>query len=219
MNNGRKLLRDLLPWARAEARKGDVKYEDRSLLGRTTMSYVAEDNLEALSIYPAPMGGWHADLVLKHVPPGVPNVIGSPVGQPHATRAAAEASAKALLVGALTIAKQNREATVAKRPPVFILNGWSCELLPRLYEAALKHFPSRAGCYSSKETAVERIEEVLQELCPDGFDGKAFNGWGAEKKSRLLGVLHVAALTGIYVYPLRRDATPSGHEAPVSTRH
>lgn len=222
-NRGRRLLRELLPWARAEARKEVARIEMTSPLGHATAAYVTEDNLDALLIYPAPMGGWHADVVFKHVPPAVPNTMGTPVERPCRTRQEAEEHGKRILVSLLLMAEQNKATNPSAPPPVFMLCGATFKLLPELFEAALAMTPEGAGGpnggYSSKEHAIERIEEKLAELCPDGFDGKAFNGWERMKKAELLTVLHIAALTGVYAYPPRRDASPSGHRAQSEARH
>lgn len=217
IERGRRLLRELLPWARAEARKGDIIYEAQSALGNTAAAHVTLANLDALMIYPAPLGGWHADVLLKDAPPGAPNTMGTPVGQPCRTKPEAEEIGKRLLVMLCRLAAQNEANKTLPPAPVFMLHGHTFRLLPELYQIALALAPAGAGGpnggYESKERAIERIEETLAEFCPDGFDGKAFNSWDGMKKAELLTVLHIAALTGVYVYPPRRDATPSGHRA------
>jgi hypothetical protein len=75
LERGRRLLKELLPWARSEAKKDSLKFEPKSALGRASMSHVSEDKLDAVMIYPAPKGGWHGDVVLKGVPPGVPDAF------------------------------------------------------------------------------------------------------------------------------------------------
>lgn len=220
---GRRLLRELLPWARAEARKGEAKFESRSALGAATAAYVTLENLDALLITPAPLGGWHADIVFKHTPPGVPNTMGTPVERPMRTRQEAEEAGKNILVMVCAIAASNEAAKPPPAPPVFLLSGWACKLVPEVFELSLMGMPDGAGGpnggYTSKEHAIERIEETLAELCPEGFDGKAFNAWDPAKKAELISVLHIAALTGVFAYPPRRDATPSGHQATSSARH
>ncbi|MGI4851991.1 MAG: hypothetical protein ACRYGR_08630, partial [Janthinobacterium lividum] len=71
--DGRRRLRQLLPWARAEARKTPFDGVQHSPLGRAQIQYARTANLDALIIYAAPLGGWHADVVFKSVPPGTPN--------------------------------------------------------------------------------------------------------------------------------------------------
>lgn len=217
---GRRLLRELLPWARAEARKETGSVELKSALGRETAAYVREDNLDALLIYPAPLGGWHADVVFKRVPPGIPNSMGSPVERPLRTRREAEDVGKLLLVNMLRMARMEKSSG----SPVFLLQGAAFTLPLEMYEAALGAFPEGAGGsnggYHSKEHAIRRIEETLAELCPGGFSVKAFNEeWDQGRKAELMSVLFIATLTGVYAYPPRRDATPSGHREESAARH
>lgn len=203
--HGQRLLEDLLPWARAEVRKGDHKTEMASALGKSAATYITEDNLDAILIYGAPKGGWHGDVVLKSTPPGVPNAFGTRVEDPCRTRAEAEDTAKHILVSLLQIAEGNK-APPAK--PVFMLCGWTIELVPELYDIALKIMPDMRNGYGTQLQAAVRVEETLEQLCPEGFDGQAFNRWPQEKKAALVAVLHTAALSGLYVWPWRRDAAP-----------
>lgn len=204
-------LRHLLPWARAEVSKCRGATELNSLLSLAQAKYIVETNFDSLVIHPAPLGGWHADLILKHVPPGIPNMIGSPVAEPFATRPEAMEGAKRLLVCALQIAAEH--ALLSDGNPVFLLYGYGFKLKPEVYQAANKVMPGYRP-YGSPEGAAERIEQVLQELCGDQeFDGEDFNSWDQERKLHLIAVLHGAALSGLYAYPQRRDASPSGHAA------
>lgn len=203
---GQRLLRELLPWARAEARKDDIEVELESALGKAAGTYLTEANLDALMIYPAPKGGWHADVVLKTVPPGIPNVFGTPVHKPCRTRTEAEDRGKRMLVMLLALAARNAGAEPAA--PVFMLDGWTFKLLPELYEVALAAFPDRADGYGTKLQAAGRLEAALDRLCPEGFDGAAFNKWPRGKQADLLTVIHIAVLSGLYAYPMRQDAAP-----------
>jgi hypothetical protein len=209
---GRRLLQELLPWARAEARKGDHDFTLESALAKATASYVREDNLDAVMIYPAPKGGWHADVVFKYVPPGIPNTMGTPVEHPRRTRAEAEAVAKDLLVTVLRIAETTRGK--ARAAPVFMLHGWTLRLPRDLLPSALAVMPEFHSGYGTQLQAAARVERVLDELCPEGFDGSAFNDWPIEKKVALVTVLSIATLSGLFVWPWRRDGTPDPAEEP-----
>lgn len=204
---------------RLGGRRAEGGVELETALGRQTAAYVREENLDALLIYPAPLGGWHADVIFKHVPPGVPNSMGSPVERPLRTRQEAEDFGKRLLANLLRIAQTEKSSG----NPVFLLYDGVFTLPPEMYKLALGAVPEGAGGpnggYSSKEHAITRIEETLADLCPAGFDGKAFNEWDRGKKAALVTVLFIATLTGVYAYPPRRDATPSGHREQSTARH
>lgn len=204
---GRRLLKELLPWARAEAKKADAGFKAESALGRASITHVSEDNLDAIMIYPAPKGGWHGDVILKTVPPGVPNSFGTPVGTPCHTRAEAENHAKHILVSLLLIAERNENVTPEKGR-VFLLSGWSVRLPAAVYEQALALMSEMRNGYGTPLQAAARVEQCLDELCPVGFDGKAFNNWPREKQAALLTVLITATLSGLYAWPWRRDAAP-----------
>jgi hypothetical protein len=167
---------------------------------------MTEKNIEALVIYPAPMGGWHADIVLVDVPPGVANTFGSPVAQPHKTREKAEESALALLTLVLWLDKQTKPKP---KPPAFLFYGGAFELSSEM----LNH--PRASGYGSEVLALERLEMVVSELFGSAEPTKTtITALPVSDKARLLAVLHCAVLDGVFAYPPRLDRSPSGHEAP-----
>ena len=216
---GRRRLKQLLPAARARVRKGVAKMEAASDLGAAHLSNLTEDNLDALVVYPAPLGGWHADVLLQGMAPGLPNSLGTPVGQPVATREEAEKRCTDMLDMLLAVIERNQAEKVTPRAPVFLLYGWTLQLNSTLYETVLAVYPERANGYGSPERAEERVAETLATLAPDGFDGEQFNQWPRERKVELLTVLHIAALSGLYRYPAKRDASPSGHSEMSEARH
>lgn len=209
---GQRLLRELLPWARAESRKAYVKPEMTSALGRAAATYLSEDNLDALIIYPAPKGGWHADVVLKKTPPGIPNSFGTPVGQPRRTRAEAEQAGKDILVSLLFLAAKNAAAEAA--PPVFMLHGWNITLSPDVLPIALTIMPAHKSGYGSKLQASAQVEQAIDRYFPNGFDGESLRALSQEEQTHFMIVLHIAALSGLHAYPMRQDAAPESNDAP-----
>jgi hypothetical protein len=222
IEHGRWLLRELLPWARAEAKKliaeGGMLGFELGALGAATSPYATEDNLDALVIYPAPLGGWHADVLFREVPLGVPSAMGSPVANPYKTQSEAAAAGKQLLVFILCMEAKGK---AEKKEPVFILHDCVFNLMPDAYEFLRSVDPKLVTGYGSPEKAADRIAETLAKYFPDGFSYDAFKAASPIATSRLMSVLHMAALDGLYVYPMRRDASPSGHtDAEQSrTRH
>jgi hypothetical protein len=211
INKGRVLLRTLLPWARAEARKANDS-KMTSALGLATISQLRESMLYSLAIYPAPLGGWHADVIFRGMPPGYPNAMGTPAGQPCRTFREAEEHGKGILVALCRIAAQNEREKTEPKKPVFQLYGVTIELKPEIYALALAGQPEGAGGpnggYVSKEHAIERIEETIAKLLPDGIGLDQIKTLDHMSLSRLMAVLHIASLTGVFRYPPKPDASP-----------
>lgn len=194
---GRRRLQTLLPWAKAEARRAPAEVIQTSSLAAALAPYVTEANCDSLVVYRAPLGGWHADLIFKHVPPAIPNTMGSPVGNPLKTEAEAEEFAKRLLVMMLTAADRTPPAS----DPVFLLYGQAVRLIPQ----ELGETPG----YASFDAAIDRIEDILSLLFPEGYTPERCAALSIEDTALLWGVLHMAALTGVYAYPARMPAPPS----------
>jgi hypothetical protein len=207
---GRLLLKELLPWARAEIAKDvHARAVKESPLANATFPYITEENLEALLIYPAPKGGWHVDLALKHVPPGIPSAIGTPVESPLRTRAEAEAMGKRFLLIGLTIARENRETKAEPTGPVFLLHGYAFKLSPNLLPIALAAMPGHEHGYGTQLQAAGRVEAILDELFPGGvFTPDAYRALPREKQAMLWSRMHIATLSGLFAFPMRQDAPP-----------
>lgn len=100
MKDGRSRLKRLLPEARAYARVAirnpDIQMRVNTVKGMATQRYIQVENFRALVIYRTPRG-WYADLLLKNVPPGVSDVMGTPMSMPHTNRDEAEEAAIQIL--------------------------------------------------------------------------------------------------------------------------
>jgi hypothetical protein len=95
-------------------------------------------------------------------------------------------------------------------PPVFLLFNASYTLKQELLDWAVKAKPDTQGGFDSKEQAEARLRELLAILCPKDPETEleGFDDWPFQKKAALLTVLHIAALTGVFVYPVRKDGLP-----------
>jgi len=94
VRQGRRLLRDLLPACRAEAQRGGG-LATGSPLGEALAGRLTEADVEAVLVYRTARG-WYGDVAFKG---GLS--IGTPVDEPLATRAEAEAAARSTLVAFL----------------------------------------------------------------------------------------------------------------------
>jgi len=202
---GQRLLQKLLPWARREVVKDGGYWQSKSALGEAVASVLTEAMFDALIIFEGEKGGWGADLVFKDVPPGIPNCIGTPVGDPKATRAEAMEDGKMLLIVALA---QAAAPKTIPAPPAFILNGWVISLRPELI-VMVRETEGMMDRYATPLQASAQIEKKLDRMFPEGgFDAAAFNAWPLEKQIPLLSVLHRAVAAGLYTYPMRQPGPP-----------
>ena len=205
----RRLLQEVLPWAREQHARGEHGAETSAPLGATTFAHITEDKMEGLHIYQGPKGGWHADITFRNMPKGIANAIGSPVETPMLTRAEAEHAAKLMVVMVLEIARKNAERAAAKPDPVFMLHDLSFKLRSNLPSALVHFMPELLAGYGSPLQAARRIESLLDEMCPEGFNADVFEKWDMEKRMKLIAVLQCAVVSGLYVYPMRQDKGPT----------
>jgi hypothetical protein len=201
LREGRQRLVEWFEEAQERA-KGAEFQAKLSPLAEATFSTITVDNIHAVVIYPAPKGGWHADVLLENVPPGVSTRYGSQVEYPLATREEAEKFGKTMLASIIALVTRG----VPKSSPVFLLHGYRFKLFEDFLETGRRIAPDG---YGSELKAVARIEETLERLCPGGFDPVSFNeDWSHDDKASLLAVLHTAVLTGVFRYPLREHGEP-----------
>lgn len=189
--DGARLLRELLP--QAKAMMPEIKAEARSQIGKAAMPYWREENLQAVMIYEAPTGGWMADVMCKHVPPGISNAFGTPVGDPLGSREEALESAVRTLAVALVLGGQ--ESTQSE--PVF--EYFDCSFT--LDGALLAFLSSQGAGYDSTDHAHRRLTEITSILFPQGYSFDRMQALPEERKRMLFAVTHMASLTNVLRYP------------------
>lgn len=108
VNEGRKLLRKLLPQAYQMARTGRVGVlRPQTDIGVRIQSYMVLSNCDSLVLRQLGRGGWVADILLKvGMANGTPegdegNIIGTPNHEAFASRAEAEVAGFGLLVAVI----------------------------------------------------------------------------------------------------------------------
>ena len=192
MRAGIFLLHEVLPRARIMARESsDLKAV--SALAQAARPYMREDNLAALLVYRTPLGGWIADVLLKDVPPGISNLMGTPTRYPLTTRDEAIEHGIALI--SFIIASKD---VVDKPNPVFFYFDATFELFPNL----LAILQARHARYPSLEDAHVRLKEITIELF--GRRKPCYEGIVAlseDSQKRLSSVCHLASMTGVMRYP------------------
>ncbi len=210
LREGMRRLEQMLPAARAKAAEGG-KIKNESELLRAQLPFIREENFLAVVVYPAPKGGWHADLVLKNVPPGYPDRVGTPVQAPCRSKIEAHEFAQGLLASALILAARNADGGGDGAPSklVFLLDEWAIDLEPQVFErlSALRHLGGLEG-YGAKQAAHERVASMVAQYFPEGVSRRALEDLPHDDYARVAAVLHMAALNGVYAYPPRLDAAP-----------
>lgn len=194
-----------LPWARGEARKTDGQLEPESALGDASFSALRDEAmLEAILIYQGINGGWHGDIVLKDMPRGMPNVLGSPVGEPHRTRHQAEKSVRLLLVGLLRKIAENQASGEPPKSAVFLYYGHPFKLSHEAFKMI-----DRMKWVQSEEDALRRIEDVTTRLLPNGATREAWEALAQPQRAQVMMAIHLAAATGISRYPVLPHRPPA----------
>lgn len=116
LRQGRRLLKEILPRTKAKVMKmrreepGKLSLAPKSHQGSSLMSRLRQENLEALVIYQRNGGRWYADLLLKKMPVGAPNVMGTPVSDPLSSEKEAREAGQGLLEGILNACLDNELA-------------------------------------------------------------------------------------------------------------
>lgn len=217
---GRARLRAVLPAARAIAdRKRAASWvSDLSDVARAMYSHVTEANLDAVIIKPGEYGGWICDILLKDVPAGIPNAVGTPVKRPWPTRQEAEDNAAELIASFLLPGEHVR---VARPEPhrVFEYFGFSIplpeKLLTWMEEETTRNPHLR---YGSVLLANERLDQVTEELfSATKPSADLLNSMERGHLSMLMATLCMAALEGCFRYPDWR-AEPVGKHPPREVR-
>ena len=217
VRKGRKRLKALLPSLRALARKQHSEgMEAHSGLAESVMPFLTSENsLDSLMIYREPNGGWSADVLLKGVPPGYPDTLGTPLAHPLGSEADALKAGRGIVVSLLRLIENRKGAQLPVKEPVFLLHGLEVQLSSAMFKALKDALGGTEQYgYGSPEAARKRIDEVVDHLMPGGTSLEAMQALSDDDRSMLISVLHMATVSGIHRHP-QTIAT----SAPTKTRH
>ena len=213
-------LRAMLPEAVAEAEREFKQWRltQRTVTARSMFPHVRRDNLKALVVYEGSKGGWHADLVLETVPPGVADAMGTPVQSPLRTRDEAVAAGRNILLMALVQELQREQLPSEPEPPLaFVLFGFdillSSETLGR-FDKLPRPWPG----YETPANTIIRVALLVARWFPSGVSAEALDALSPEGKRRLMATLHLAALSGVSHFPPHEDRPPAPAEGGAPRR-
>jgi hypothetical protein len=199
---GRRRLQDWLPSAREDAVKTGQTMDAVSYRAKSVRPFINEANFDALLIHRHPKGGWQVNLLLKKAPPGVPTVMGSPEDTPIETHSDAVAFARMLLINLVRTSLDNQESPAETMPPTFHLYDWRVRLNTEVLEVGQDVAHKLDGA-----DVIRRLKTMMTEICPDGFSPDLYGTWSDDTKGRLMTMIHIAAMAGIFYYPLDEESS------------
>lgn len=226
LEEGRQRMTEWGPRAKAEAEKElqdpkGVHMQATSALGNLALKSLTEDNFDALTVYEAEdkPGFWHADLVLKNTPIGVPDSMGTPVADPCPSRKKAEEVGYMLLVQFWIVAlqqKQDAQNDAQKDVRIFDFGEVSMNIPGEAIDelaAMLAHMPY-AATENLLNTAPQRLEAVVKDIAGDeDITSDHLNAATEDQRRALYLAASLMLITGQFRYypPSESGSGPSFH--------
>jgi hypothetical protein len=183
-----------------------------SVLGANALDHCRAEKLEAVRIYPAPAGGYHADLIFAGLPPGMSDTIGTATNCPKPTRAAAEDMAVQLLA-TLLIHQSGRTL----QPPmleqrIFLFHGLDFRL------PIEDVMPEVRACSLDLELAIRsRLNSFVADHLGDKVTVGSLEQLPVAHRKELHKLMCSALGAGIIRHPAPVHRVPSG--PPTSSLH
>lgn len=191
-------------------KEGKYSADAYSLLAQSMLPHLKKNSMKALHVYEADLGGWHCDLELRGMPPGINSVLGTPVAMPCETREKAEEFGDLIVASILS----------------FIEKGSSTPIDPSLKDGKITYFEFHRHSFPlpiemlefmktvappdiDEAYAQKRLRDMEALYVVDGeFDGERWNNLPKETKLEFISVLVVATLHGIPRWPPNEAAPP-----------
>lgn len=205
----RERLQRLLAQAREihAAHGGIAELQAHPALCGAIAPYAREDNLDRVEVYQAPLGGYHADVVFRTTPLGIPDAVGTAAGHPAHTSEEAELRAMTILRGILDL-DHLQDSQGADGHAVFMFFGRPIRI-PTSDLAELAALPGYRPL--TKAEAVSKFDQALRSpLLIEGDDNLR-----AMKFEQLW--MMEALIAGVMRYPMSVDRAPS--RGPSSRLH
>jgi hypothetical protein len=196
----RKLLKDLMPDANKRADEliaSEAHVTACGRIGESALPWCRIENVWGVRVYPAPLGGWHADILLEGVPDGLPDALGTPAASPANTQG--EAMAIAIHLIGMAIANSRRE-----RPPekpkelVFEFHGFEIMIPSEAFELAK---PVTQADPRTPQMMHDRLAQFVEEVFPNGVTSDAMERLEVSGRVRLLTIACMSLAKGIFRYP------------------
>jgi hypothetical protein len=207
LDNRRKaktLLQKLLPQAIDTAKEVSQDDLEASVLGANTIKWLRLSHCTGVHVYQGAKGGWFADLTFTGLPAGVPEIIGTPVSLPKATRE--EAIQEGLELLAVVIAQERKQHETADEPiAVFDFDKIALQIPSALIQQLDGSGLEKPG----PAHTMKRLDEIRTQMTGgEPFTAENFNRLSREDQLAVVAVAAVAITHGIVRWPLPKEAMP-----------
>jgi hypothetical protein len=200
-----RLLEQLLPEAeRASVNAGPLT--GTTAVGSSATPWMRIDNIRGVHIYQGRLGGWFADLEMRTVPAGVPNVVGTPVKAPCSSRNEAIANAVSLL--AFTIANARNPAPDRKSADAGFAFGGFGLTIPSILVDEITRTSAEVGITSDPDYVRGRLAEVHAKHRTFMENGGDLNDLPEKDRRELLVVCTMALCHGMPRWPELSEEAP-----------
>jgi hypothetical protein len=211
---GRRRLKEMPGRAKAEARnpKSEHAMQAHSMLGKSVMNRIKVRNFEALIVYEDGPGKWYGDLVLKGMPPGVPNSLGTATSTPRFSAKEATNDCYMILVGLLRGMHERDKAARDKTLEdirVFEIHGMEFSVPGEAVDVTHALSEMTVGADYSADDALEFVGRVVDDIC-GGKDltKEVLESTSEELNKKLMTAMSLALMRGEFHYPRRKISSP-----------
>lgn len=200
IREGKERLKNWVPKLRKKIDLKDIgnRLEPKSGVGTILANIIKTKNLESLIVYEIKGKGWYADVVLRHLPPGYDNVLGTPEDMPHPTKEDALRDGKIILERILKTCIENEMAYREIKTPLnryFKIFGNEITIPEKLFESALdvrkEIGVNQIGIEIHENRLLSQLEKIMEK--PNTFDldmwEKASDRQKAEVMASILGLI------------------------------
>lgn len=204
----------MLGRAKAEARKREYEHsmQAHSVLGKSVMSRIKVKNFDALIVYEDGPGKWYGDLILKGMPPGVPNSLGTATSTPRSSAKEATNDCYMILVGILRAMHERDNASHDKTLEdirVFEIHGIEFSIPGEAVDVAYALSEMTVGADYTGDDALEFVGRVVDEIaCGEDLTEDVLKGISGGQNQKLLTAMSLALMRGEFHYPRIKISSP-----------
>lgn len=205
---GRKRLKKLLPAAMREAKKrlGDGSFEaQQSLMADVVIRHAEPSNLDGVMVYRTERG-WYADLVMREVPLGASNVMGTPADMPRMSREEAEKDGYQVLVAALfgwMRSKEDANSSSHGDVRVFKLHGRDFPIPGNVVDSARAALEGRGDIIEGEADMMRGylISSLVDIMGGDRFEDDLWKNANDEARMKVVANMTMLLAVGHFFHP------------------